>query len=66
MVVCVILDDKIPADEFEGVQAVEIGKRQVLYGNVAADALESRQLGESGCGKPCAPLDGQRPDGRAA
>jgi hypothetical protein len=66
VVVCVILDDEILADEFEVVQAGEIGKRQVLYGKVAADALESRQLGESVCGKPRAPLDGQRPDGRAA
>ena len=37
----------------------------VLYGNVAANALESRQLGESVCGKSRL-LDGQRPDGRAA
>ena len=66
MVVCVILDDKIPADEFEVVQAGETSKRQILYGDVAADALESRQLEKSGCGKPRAPLDGQRPDGRAA
>ena len=55
MVVCVILDDKIPTDEFEVVQAGETSKRQVLYGNVAANALESRQLGESVCGKPRAP-----------